>query len=128
MNSVETPIVADESNLTPLLKGTTGASLRRAWLKLLAFFLPVVLIVAPAIYWVDPFIAFQKESPVSPELRRHYAVPLNHILWNVLAYGKDPKPNVILGDSQVANIPEGEDLFGVRNLLCEPGRRGRHSA
>jgi hypothetical protein len=108
MNSVEIQSVADESSLKPLLTGNSGLPLRRAWLKLFAFFLPVLLIVAPAVYWVDPFNFFQKESPVSQELRKHYAVPLNSILWNVLAYGRDPKPNIILGDSQVASIPEGQ--------------------
>jgi hypothetical protein len=106
MNSPETPTVADQSHLTPLLAGISGLPLRRVWMKLFAFFLPIVLILAPAIYWVDPFNFFAKDSSISRELRQRYAVPLNPILWHVLAYGKNPKPNIILGDSQVAGIPE----------------------
>jgi hypothetical protein len=108
MNPVETQTVADETRLKPLLAGNSGLPLRRVWLKLFAFLLPVLFIVGPAIYWVDPFNFFPKESPVSRELRKHYAVPLNSILWNVLAYARDPKPNIVLGDSQVASIPEGQ--------------------
>jgi hypothetical protein len=108
MSSVEAQTVTPlEANSQPLLAGLGGRRLRRLWLRLLMFFSPIVLIVAPTIYWIDPFDLFHKNSPLPPDLRLRYAKPINQALWKVLAFNRDPKPNVILGDSQVAQLPEG---------------------
>lgn len=104
------------ANSPPLLAGSGGRRLRRLWLRLLVFFLPIVLIVAPAIYWIDPFVLFQKVSPLSIELRSRYTAPVNQALWKVLAFNRDPKPNILIGDSQVARLSEAQ----VSSIAGEP--------
>jgi len=81
-------------------------------MRLLVFVLPIVLVVAPIVYWVDPFALFPKNSPIPIELRSHYAGPINQDLWKVLAYNREPAPNIVLGDSQVARLSE-EDISSV---------------
>jgi hypothetical protein len=117
MSSVEAqPVTPLKANSQPLLAGSGGRRLRRLWLRLLMFFSPIVLIVAPTIYWIDPFDLFHNNSPLPPDLRYHYAKPINQTLWKVLAFNRDPKPNVLLGDSQVAQLPEGL----ISSLTGEP--------
>jgi hypothetical protein len=109
MNSVEAPTdTPPQADFRPLLAGENGRRLRRLWLRLASFFLPIVFIVAPLVYWVDPYNLFQNQSHIPIELRQRYAAPLNQALWKVFAYSRDPKPNIILGDSQAARFPEDQ--------------------
>ncbi|HZU09373.1 MAG TPA: hypothetical protein VFA02_05670 [Pseudacidobacterium sp.] len=94
-----------QSSAQTLLAGTDGRQLRGVWLRLIAFFLPVVLVVAPIIYWVDPFSFFAKPSPVPEHTRFGYAAPLDQALWDVLTYNRGPKPNILVGDSQTDRLP-----------------------
>lgn len=108
-NIVESPsdVHAGEDS-GPLLAGEGGHALRRMWLRLVLFCSPIVLIVVPIIYWTDPYNLFQNRSPISIELRQHYAASINQTLWKALAYSHDPKPNIILGDSQAARFSEDQ--------------------
>jgi hypothetical protein len=91
----------------PLLAGRDGRPLRRVWLRLILFLLPVAFL-APAIYWVDPYGLFGHRSPVPVTTRAAYGQQLNQVLWKIPAYNRDPKPNILLGDSQMARLPEEE--------------------
>ena len=99
----------------PLMAGARGRGLRLVWLRLLVFVLPIVLVVAPIVYWVDPFAFFAKHSAIPMELRSHYAGPINQELWKVLAFNREPSPNILVGDSQVAQLSE-EDVDSVTGM------------
>lgn len=82
-----------------------GRALRQIWLRLIAFLFPIVAVLAPTVYWIDPFDLFHAHSPIPLELRMHYAAPINQALWKVFAYSRQPAPNILLGDSETARLP-----------------------
>jgi len=117
MNSIETnDCAAAPVRTQALVAGAQGRALRRIWIKLLAFVLPVAAILAPMVYWIDPFNLFDARSPLPVELRMRYAAPINQALWKVLAFNRHPEPDILLGDSQVARLPGDE----IRQASGEP--------
>jgi hypothetical protein len=92
---------------TPLISAG-GRALRLMWRRFFVFLLPIFGILGPAIYWVDPFALFRHVSPVPMVTREWYGRHTNQTLWKVLAFGRNPAPNVLLGDSQMAQLPEQE--------------------
>ncbi|HWE85515.1 MAG TPA: hypothetical protein VG267_11260 [Terracidiphilus sp.] len=116
MSSVEAQtLVPIPGDSLPLIAGAGGRGLRRVWLRLLVFVLPIVLVLAPIVYWVDPFALFPKDSAIPIELRSHYAGPINQDLWKIFAFNRKPAPNIVLGDSQVARLSE-EDISSVTGM------------
>jgi len=53
---------------------------------------------------VDPFDYFGKTKLVSPETKEAISSRLNYALWKILRFRDDPIPNILLGDSRIANI------------------------
>ena len=90
--------------------------LLRVWLRLFLFFLPTVVLIAPVVYSVDPFARFAKPSIVPDSIRAGYGVQLNQTLWKLPTYNRDPKPNILLGDSETARLPDKliSDMTGER--------------
>jgi hypothetical protein len=100
------PVKPSERSLGCLFSGTGGRDLGRAWLRLALFLLPIFVLVVPPIYYVDPFGLFAKPSVIQESTRSKYAQQMNQVLWKLPAYGRDPAPNILLGDSQMARLPE----------------------
>jgi hypothetical protein len=55
---------------------------------------------------VDPFGLFDRVSVVPEFIRSRYAQQINQVLWKIPAYSRDPAPDILLGDSQMARLPD----------------------
>jgi hypothetical protein len=55
---------------------------------------------------VDPYCLFRHASPVPESVRSRYGQELNQPLWKIIAYNSNPRPNLLLGNSEVARLPE----------------------
>ncbi len=99
--------------------------LRGVWIRLMVFLVLGFTALVVPVYILDPFAFFQKHSPVPEETRMRYAVGVNPVLWEVFAFLANPKPNVLLGDSETArlNAHEVEALTKAPyfNLACGGG-------
>jgi hypothetical protein len=100
------PVKSSKTLPTSLLSGPRGRDLRRTWLRLALFLLPIFVFVVPLVYCVDPFGLFAKPSVIPETTRSKYAQQMNQVLWKLPAYGRDPAPNILLGDSQMARLPD----------------------
>ena len=73
------------------------------------FFAPLLLVVCLPIYLIDPYRLFSK-APVVPEsITKYYALSVNPVLWELPAFTRSPKPNILLGDSQMNHL-KAEDI------------------
>ena len=88
-----------------LFAGDEGRPLRRMWMRLILFLLPIFVLLGPIIYAVDPYVLFHHRSAVPDDVRFKYGTQVNDLLWKLIAYDHDPKPNIMLGDSQMRNLP-----------------------
>jgi len=88
-----------------LLAGNEGRPLRRMWLRLILFLLPIFVFLGPTIYAVDPYALFQHRSVVPDDVRPSYGLKVNSVLWKLIAYDRRPEPNIMLGDSQMDHLP-----------------------
>lgn len=88
-----------------LLSGPGGRYLVRTWLRLALFFVPIFVFVVPLVYYVDPFRLFAKPSVIPEAIRSQYGQRVNQVFWKLPAYNRDPAPNVLLGDSEIARLP-----------------------
>ncbi len=75
------------------------------WLRLALFFVPILVLVVPPVYYVDPFGVFAKPSVIPEPIRSKYAQQVNQVFWKLPAYQRDPAANVLLGDSETARLP-----------------------
>lgn len=89
-----------------LLTGSKGRELRRVWLRFCIFLVPIFLLLGPAVYWVDPYEFFHHASPIPEPVSAKYGRQINQALWKVIAYARNPEPNILVGDSQIARFPE----------------------
>jgi hypothetical protein len=89
-----------------LLCGPGGRYLGRTWLRLALFFLPIFVLVVPSVYYLDPFGLFAKPSVIPDPIRSRYAQQVNQVLWKLPSYNRDPAPNILLGDSEMARLPD----------------------
>jgi hypothetical protein len=76
------------------------------WVRLALFALPIALLVFVPVYLIDPYSAFGPHSIVSASIRENYRTRVNSVLFKVHAYALDPSADIILGDSQLAQLPE----------------------
>lgn len=102
------PSVTPDAARRPLMAGSAGNTLRRQWARLIVFLLPILLILGPVVFWIDPYDLFHHSSPISDAVREQYAGKLNPVLWKILAFENSPEPNIVLGDSTMARLPAHE--------------------
>lgn len=79
------------------------------WLRLAVFVTPLLLAVCLPVYLIDPYALFSKRSVVADGLRMQTAAHVNQVLLAIIAFARDPAPNILLGDSQMA-------LFGAAEV------------
>jgi hypothetical protein len=84
----------------------------RTWLRLVLFFVLIFIVVVPPVFYVDPFGVFAKPSVISEPIRSQYAQQVNQVFWKLPAYNRDPAPNILLGDSQMARLSD-QDIASV---------------
>jgi len=74
------------------------------WLRLCLFLAPVLLVVCMPVVLVDPYARFPKGSLVSDSVRLDNAARVNQVLLAIIAFSKNPTPNILLGDSQMTHL------------------------
>ena len=87
----------------------TGAAqgrraLRTVWLRLGCFLVPPILLVCLPVYMVDPYGLFRGHSIVRDGVRSENAARVNQALQAIVSFAHDPRPNILLGDSQMAHF------------------------
>jgi hypothetical protein len=100
------PVTSSQKSPHSLLSGTGGRSLVRTWFRLALFLLPICVLIILPVYYVDPFRLFEKPSVVPESVRSTYAPQVNQVFWKIPAYSRDPAPNILLGDSEMARLPD----------------------
>jgi hypothetical protein len=100
------PVKPSQKSPHSLLSGPGGRSLIRTWFRLALFLLPICVLVILPVYYVDPFRLFDKPSVVPESVRSTYAPQVNQVLWKIPAYSRDPAADILLGDSQMARLPD----------------------
>lgn len=88
---------------------TNRGRLTAVWMRLGGFLAPLVLIVCLPVYLIDPFGLFAKPSIVSENVRVEIASRVNQLLRSFVSFARQPEPNILLGDSQMA-------LFDVHEI------------
>jgi hypothetical protein len=53
---------------------------------------------------IDPFNLFNVGHLVGNEAKRNTALKINSVLWKIIEYRKNPKENILLGDSRMNNL------------------------
>lgn len=86
------------------------------WIRLALFCLPVILLIFVPVYLVDPYAVFGSKSIVKPERLENYRTRINSVLFKVRTYTQNPSADIIVGDSQVAQLPEDvlDEASGLR--------------
>jgi hypothetical protein len=88
--------------------GTRGGQLAAVWIRLCVFLIPVLLVVCLPVYLVDPYGLFAKRSIVIDSVRLENAARVNQLLQSIISFARHPKPNILLGDSQMALLKADE--------------------
>lgn len=85
--------------------------LRRGTLFALPFVIYAALVVA-----VDPFHYFGVSDLIDDKYKRDTASSIQYALWRTIAFQRDPKPNILLGDSRMGQVRswEIEEMTGER--------------
>jgi hypothetical protein len=77
----------------------------RTWLRLVLFLAPVLVPTVLPVCLVDPYnLLFPKMSVVPQALKVRYSPAINDVLWKLPQYDKDPRENILLGDSQTERL------------------------
>lgn len=71
--------------------------------KLTLFCLPFV-IYGLLIAFIDPFNYFRVPGPSETQLKKNISLPLNYAMWKMIAFRRDPVPNLLLGDSRMMSM------------------------
>jgi hypothetical protein len=82
--------------------GTPAAQLAAVWIRLCVFLAPVLLVVCVPVYLIDPYGLFAKRSIVIDSVRLENAARVNQLLQSIISFARNPRPNILLGDSQMA--------------------------
>ena len=69
------------------------------------------IILALIIARVDPYNYFSYD-PQQTENRKKIARKVNGALWKLVEYNRDPKPNILLGDSRMGRL-KNEDISKI---------------
>jgi hypothetical protein len=99
------PITTAITPRRSLLFGPGGRYLGHIWLRLGLFLAPILALVVLPVYYVDPFGVFAKPSLIPDPIRSQYAQQVNQVFWKLPAYNRDPAANILLGDSEMAQLP-----------------------
>jgi hypothetical protein len=92
----------DSPNAVVMAGQARTCGLVSVWARLGVFLsLPLLAVFLP-VYLIDPYGRFSGTSIVADEVRTEYATRVNQALQAMITFSKNPQPNVILGDSQMA--------------------------
>ncbi len=69
--------------------------------------LPLV-VYAAAIAVIDPFDYFRLDREIPLKVKLETSVRLNPCLWKMIEFQRDPRPNLLLGDSRMAELQEDD--------------------
>jgi hypothetical protein len=72
--------------------------------RLLLFSLPIFAYMA-VVFLCDPFQVLGGPPVISEAVKLRSANPLNTCLWKMAKFHRDPKPNLLLGDSRMGEVP-----------------------
>jgi hypothetical protein len=104
---------------------TPAGQLMAVWIRLSVFLATLLLVVCLPVYLIDPYGLFSKRSIVNDSVRLASAKRVNQVLQSIISFSKDPRPNILLGDSQMAlfRADEIEAVTGLpyRNLAYGGG-------
>jgi hypothetical protein len=84
--------------------------MKKLLLKLVLFAMPF-LTVALVVVWVDPYNYFSY-NPQQTEIKKRIAHKVNYALWKLIEYNRNPRPNILLGDSQMGRL-RSEDILKI---------------
>lgn len=73
------------------------------------------LVLAAIVVAVDPYNFVHVSRFVSDDIKMRTAVVLNPCIWRMTEYRRSPVPNILLGDSRMAELPESE-VTGVAGV------------
>jgi len=87
----------------------------KTFLRRLALFSVPAVVCLAVMIMIDPFNFFGVSHVVPDGLKSEISQKINYAMWKMLAYRQDPVPNLLLGDSRVADLDEEyvEDITGV---------------
>lgn len=105
-----------ENRYNAPMAGHEGRALHGMWFRLIFFLLPILLLLGPFIYAVDPYDLFRHRSVIPERIRSSYGHRVNEVLWKMIEYDRNPMPNIMLGDSQMAGLPAA----AVSSITGEP--------
>jgi len=92
--------------------------LRKLISKILLLAAPI-LICGAFVLFVDPFNYFRLLKIIPSDKKQEVVYKDDRLLWNIIAYSKDPSPGVIIGDSRA-------DRFSSERLSRKSGSRYMH--
>ncbi len=67
------------------------------------FAIPFILIISFTLV-VDPYENFGYFNIISVDLKRKVSYNINYALWKVVEFSRNPRPNILLGDSRMNRI------------------------
>src|SRR5438105_498313 len=111
-----TSTIATENQETAPMAGHEGRALRRMWIRLIVFLLPIFLLLGPVVYEVDPYGLFRHRPVIDETIRGRYGRGLNDVLWKMIEYDRNATPYIMLGDSQMGMLPAAT----VSSITGEP--------
>ncbi len=82
-------------------------SIQKTWLKLSLFLMPCLLIVL-SVYFIDAYKILGNTSIIAEPIRTRYGQTINPVLWKLPAFARNPRPNMVLGDSQMARLSSSD--------------------
>jgi len=87
----------------------------KTFLRRLALFSVPAVVCLVVMIMIDPFNFFGVSHVVPDGLKSEVSQKINYAMWKMLAYRQDPVPNLLLGDSRVADLDEQyvEEISGV---------------
>lgn len=86
---------------------------RKIWLRLALFLAPILALTVLPVTLVDPYnVLGMSLGLVSQHTKWEYGEGLNSVLWKLPQYDRNPKSNILLGDSQMEHL-RAEDIAKV---------------
>lgn len=94
---------------------TPGGQLTAVWIRLSVFLATLLLAVCLPVYLIDPYGLYSKRSIVNDRVRLVSATRVNQVLQSIIWFSRNPKPNILLGDSQMA-LFRADEIEAVAGL------------
>lgn len=112
-----TELIRSNVVLTPHLSTQVSpVSVWQTWLRLALFLTPILALTALPVAVVDPFNVLRSTTSVIPaETKARYGEGVNDVLWKLPEYIRNPRENILLGDSQMERLSAREILTVTGN-------------